>query len=110
MKDLERLDQIEKQLNAKKRENLKKGYEILGREFYKKAQAKSLSEAEKMLQHISVFQNKESDLTADQYQQLQAIANGMKWTGNYWQIDNLKEVSNCLSQFRKESPNFEKKV
>lgn len=34
MKDLERLDQIEKQLNAKKRENLKKGYEILGREFY----------------------------------------------------------------------------
>ena len=132
MKDLERLDQIEKQLNAKKRENLKKGYEILGREFYKKSNAKSLSEAEKMLtkmseyeklgrkfykkaqaksmseaedmlQHISVFQNKESDLTADQYQQLQAIVNGMKWTGNFWQIDNLKEVSNWLSQFRKES-------
>lgn len=109
-KKLERIEKLEKKLKARKRKILAKEYEKLGREFYKKSQAKSLSEAEKMLQHISVFQNKESDLTANQYQQLQAIANGMKWTGNYWQIDNLKEVSNCLSQFRKESPDSEKKV
>ncbi|MDN6119234.1 MAG: hypothetical protein L0I69_05555 [Lactococcus sp.] len=27
----------------------------------------------------------------------------MQWTGNYWKIDNLPEVSEWLSQFRQEN-------
>jgi hypothetical protein len=35
--------------------------------------------------------------------QLQAIADSMQWNGNFWKIDNLSEVSQWLSQFRKEN-------
>ena len=142
MKDLEKFYQIEKQLNAKKRENLKKAYEVLGRKFYKKSHAKNLSTAEEMLGSMAEYEKlgrkfyKQShaksmseafdmltkpltsqtptlteerltNLKAQEEQlinlkaQLQTVADGMVWTGKYWVIDNLPEVSNWLSQFRK---------
>ena len=141
MKDLEKFDQIEKQLNAKKRENLKKAYEVLGRKFYQQSHAKNLSTAEEMLGSMSKYEKlgrefyqqshakslseaaemigsmssqtptlaekKLINLKAQEEQlinlkaQLQTVADGMVWTGKYWAIDNLPEVSNWLSQFRK---------
>lgn len=105
-KKLERIEKLEKKLKARKRKILAKEYEKLGREFYKKLQAKSLSEAAEILTNMPLSSNQNqvsTTLTEKQFSQLQAIADSMKWTGNYWQIDNLKEVSQLLSQFRKES-------
>lgn len=129
MKDLEKFNQIEKQLNAKKRENLKKAYEVLGRKFYKKSHAKNLPKAEEMIESMSKYEklgrefyqksNAKSmseaeemltnmpldqvptTLTEKQFSQLKFIADSMQWTGKYWSIDNLPEISNWLSQFRK---------
>lgn len=106
MTELERLEQLEKKLKVRKRKVLAKEYEKLGREFYKKSNAKSLSEAAEILTNMPLSSNQNqfsTTLTEKQFSQLQAIADSMKWTGNYWQIDNLKEVSQLLSQFRKES-------
>lgn len=103
MTELERIAELEKRLKERKRKALAKEYEKLGREFYKQSHAKSMSTAHKMLQHIPMFQNKESTLTTDQYQQLQDIANAMSYNGNFWKIENLKEVSQWLSQFRVEN-------
>ena len=115
MNELERLDQIEKQVKAKKRETretLKKGYEILGRGFYKQSNAKSMPEAFDMLtkpQTPTVTEEQLINLKSQEEKlinlksQLQVIANGLEWTGNYWHAENLKEVTQWLSQFRKEN-------
>lgn len=55
MNELEKIEQLEKQLKARKREALKKGYEKLGRKFYKKTGAKNITTAENMLDHTPVF-------------------------------------------------------
>lgn len=131
MKDLEKFNQIEKQLNAKKRENLKKAYEVLGRKFYKKSHAKNLPKAEEMIESMSEYEKLGREFYKQSHaksmseaeemlgsmssqtptlaekklinlqSQLQTVADGMEWTGKYWAIDNLPEVSNWLSQFRK---------
>lgn len=103
MTELERIEALEKQLKTRKRKALAKEYERLGRKFYKQSHAKNMTTAENMLEHIPMFQNKESTLTTDQYQQLQDIANAMSYNGNFWKIENLKEVSQWLSQFRVEN-------
>lgn len=136
MKDLEKFNQIEKQLNAKKRENLKKAYEVLGRKFYKKSHAKNLPKAEEMIESMSEYEKlgrefyKKSHaksmseafdlltkpltshqdqvpttLTEKQFNQLKFIADGMQFNGKYWEIDNLPEISNWLSQFRRKENN-----
>lgn len=106
MNELEKIEQLEKQLKARKREALKKGYEKLGRKFYKKTGAKNITTAENMLDHTPVFEKRETaspTLTTEQFQQLQNIAKNMQWNGNFWKIDNLSEVSEWLSQFRNEN-------
>lgn len=106
MNELEKIEQLEKQLKARKREALKKGYEKLGRKFYKKTGAKNITTAENMLDHTSVFEKRETaspTLTTEQFQQLQNIANAMTYNGNFWKIENLKDVSQWLSQFRTEN-------
>lgn len=60
MNELEKIEQLEKQLKARKREALKKGYEKLGRKFYKKTGAKNITTAENMLDHTPVFEKRET--------------------------------------------------
>lgn len=103
MTELERIAKLEKQLKARKRKALAKEYEKLGRKFYKQSHAKNTTTAENMLDHVPMFQPKEPTLTSEQFHQLQAIADSMQWNGNFWKIDNLPEVSEWLSQFRKEN-------
>lgn len=106
MNELEKIEQLEKQLKARKREALKKGYEKLGRKFYKKTGAKNITTAENMLDHTSIFEKRETaspTLTTEQFQQLQNIANAMTYNGNFWKIEDLKDVSQWLSQFRTEN-------
>lgn len=110
MNELERLEQLEKKIKARKRKALTKEYEKLGRNFYKKTGVKSMSTAEDMLTNMPLltkkqlinFQAQEKQLTNLQ-NQLQTIANGLEWNGNYWHAENLKEVTQWLSQFRKEN-------
>lgn len=109
-KKLERIELLEKKLKAQKRKELAKEYEKLGRKFYKKAQAKSIDMAGEMLTDMSLLtkkqlinlQTQEKELINLQ-NQLKFIADSMKWDSNYWKINNLPEVSNWLSQFRKEN-------
>lgn len=110
MDELERIKQLKKKLNERERKVLTKKYEKLGRNFYKKTGAKSMSKAEDMLTNMPLltkeqlinFQAQEKQLINLQ-NQLQTVANGMKWTGKYWAIDNLSEITQWLSQFRKEN-------
>lgn len=113
-KKLERIAELEKKLKARKRKELAKEYEKLGRKFYKKAQAKSIDMADNMLTNMpltsqtpTLTEERLTNLKAQEEQlinlkaQLKTIANGMQWDGNYWNINNLPEVSNWLSQFRR---------
>ena len=125
-KKLERIELLEKKLKAQKRKELAKEYEKLGRKFYKKTGAKSIDMAENMLGSMSEYEKlgrefcKQSNansmseafdmltnmplsstLTEEQFMQLKFIAGNMQWDGNYWNINNLPEVGNWLSQFRK---------
>ncbi|TNK94909.1 hypothetical protein DKP74_07125 [Fructilactobacillus sanfranciscensis] len=110
MDELERLEQLEKKIKVRKRKALTKKYEKLGRNFYKKTGVKSMSTAEDMLTNMPLLtkeqfvnlQTQEKQLLNLQ-NQLKNIANGMEWTGNYWHTENLKEVTEWLSQFRKEN-------
>lgn len=107
-KKLERIAELEKKLKARKRKELAKEYEKLGRKFYKKSNAKSIDMAENMLtqtptvtkKQLIILKAQEEQLT-NLKAQLKTIANGMQWDGNYWNINNLPEVSNWLSQFRR---------
>ena len=130
-KKLERIANLEKKLKAQKRKELAKEYEKLGRKFYKKTgtksidmanemiesmseyeklgrdfyketQAKSMNEAKDMLTQLKNLQNQEKRLI-NLKSQLQAIADSMVWSGKYWVIDNSIEVTQWLSQFRKEN-------
>lgn len=58
MDELERIAELEKKLKARKRKALAKEYEKLGREFYKKLHAKSISMAEDMLNDYAKEQTK----------------------------------------------------
>jgi len=113
-KKLERIELLEKKLKAQKRKELAKEYEKLGRKFYKKAQAKSIDMAENMLttmplrsQTPTLTEEQLINLKAQEEQlinlkaQLKTIADNMEWSGKYWVINNLTEVSRWLSQFRK---------
>lgn len=110
MDELERIKQLKKKLKERERKVLTKEYEKLGREFYKKSQAKSMSASHEMLTNMPLLtkeqfvnlQTQEKQLLNLQ-NQLKNIANGMEWTGNYWHTENLKEVTEWLSQFRKEN-------
>lgn len=115
-KKLERIELLEKKLKAQKRKELAKEYEKLGRKFYKKAQAKSIDMADNMLTNMpltsqtsTLTEERLTNLKAQEEQlvnlksQLQVIANGLEWTGNYWHAENLNEVTQWLSQFRKEN-------
>ena len=102
--ELEKLNEQQKKLNQKKRQARTKEYQKLGRAFYRKSQAKTFAGAHNMLEHIPMFnQTTENDnLTDAQMQQLTDIADHMHWNGNFWQIDDLKNVSQWLAQFRTE--------
>lgn len=110
MDELERIKQLKKKLKERERKVLTKEYEKLGREFYKKSQAKSMSTAHEMITNMPLltkkqllnFQTQEKQFFNLQTQ-LKNIANGMEWNGNYWHTENLKEVTEWLSQFRKEN-------
>lgn len=115
-KKLERIELLEKKLKAQKRKELAKEYEKLGRKFYKKAQAKSIDMADNMLTNMpltsqtsTLTEERLTNLQTQEKQllnlksQLQVIANGLEWTGNYWHAENLNEVTQWLSQFRKEN-------
>lgn len=115
-KKLERIAELEKKLKARKRKELAKEYEKLGRKFYKQSNAKSIDMAENMLTSMPLT-SQTPTLTEEQLinlkaqeehlinlkAQLKTIANGMEWNGNYWHIENLKDVTQWLSQFRKEN-------
>ena len=129
MNELDKIEKLEKQLKARKRKALAKEYEKLGREFYKQSNAKSMPKAHKMIGSMSEMSEYEklgrefcrqsnansmseafemltkmplsSTLTEEQFMQLKFIAGNMQWDGNYWNINNLPEVGNWLSQFRK---------
>lgn len=55
-----------------------------------------------MLEHVPMFQQsaQKATLTDAQMQQLTTIADSMHWNGNFWQIEDLKNVSQWLAQFR----------
>lgn len=106
MTELERIAKLEKKLKVRKRKALAKEYEKLGRKFYKKTGAKNITTAENMLDHTPVFEKRETaspTLTTEQFQQLQNIANAMTYNDNFWKIEDLKDVSQWLSQFRTEN-------
>lgn len=100
--ELEKLNEQQRKLNQKKRQARTKEYQKLGRAFYRKSQAKTFAGAHNMLEHIPMFQQAapKDNLTAEQRQQLTHIADHMNWNGNFWQIEDLKDVSNWLAQFR----------
>lgn len=100
--ELEKLNEQQKKLNQKKRQARTKEYQKLGREFYRKSQAKTFAGAHNMLEHIPMFNQaaKGNNLTDTQMQQLTDIADHMHWNGNFWQIEDLKDVSQWLAQFR----------
>ena len=65
MDELERIAELEKKLKARKRKALAKEYEKLGREFYKKSHAKSISMAEDMLNDYAKEQTKHAKKRKD---------------------------------------------
>lgn len=100
--ELEKLNEQQKKLNQKKRQARIKEYQKLGREFYHKSQAKTFTGAHNILEHVPMFNQdaKKDHLTNEQMQQLVNIADHMHWNGNFWQIEDLKDVSQWLAQFR----------
>lgn len=102
--ELEKLNELQKKLNERKRKARTKEYQKLGRAFYRKSQAKTFAGAHNMLEHVPMFnqESKNNHLTDDQMQQLTDIADHMHWNGNFWQIEDLKDVSQWLAQFRTE--------
>ena len=100
--ELEKLNEQQKKLNQKKRQARTKEYQKLGRAFYRKSQAKTFAGAHNILEHVPMFNpdTKNDHLTNAQMQQLTDIANHMHWNGNLWQIEDLKDVSQWLAQFR----------
>ncbi|OUT01806.1 Indole-3-glycerol phosphate synthase [Lactiplantibacillus plantarum] len=54
--ELEKLDELQRKLNERKRKARTKEYQKLGREFYQKSQAKTFAGAHQMLDHIPMFQ------------------------------------------------------
>lgn len=108
-KKLERIAEAEnklkaqkQKLKAQKRKELAKEYEKIGREFYKNAGTKSVDMAKEMITKLINLQTQEKRLI-NLKAQLQTIANSMEWNGNYWHVENLKEITDWLSQFRKEN-------
>lgn len=73
MSELEKIEQLEKQLKERKRKALAKEYEKIGRAFYKQSYAKSITTAYKMLEQVPPDKHSKPTLTADQFQQLQVI-------------------------------------
>ena len=102
--ELEKLAELQRKLNERKRKALTKEYQTLGREFYRKSQAKAFAGAHQLLDHVPMFNPsvKKDNLTDTQMQQLITIADSMHWNGNFWQIEDLKNVSQWLAQFRTE--------
>lgn len=100
--ELEKLDELQRKLNERKRKARTKEYQKLGRAFYQKSQAKTFTGAHQMLEHVPMFQQsaQKAALTDAQMQQLTTIADSMHWNGNFWQIEDLKNVSHWLAQFR----------
>lgn len=100
--ELEKLDELQRKLNERKRKARTKEYQRLGREFYRQSQAKTFAGAHQMLEHVHMFQQsaQKTTLTDTQMQQLTTIADSMHWNGNFWQLEDLKNVSQWLAQFR----------
>ncbi|MBU7449266.1 MULTISPECIES: hypothetical protein [Lactiplantibacillus] len=100
--ELEKLDELQRKLNERKRKARTKEYQKLGRAFYQKSQAKTFAGAHQMLDHVPMFQQsaQKTNLTDAQMQQLIDIADHIHWNGNFWQIEDLKNVSQWLAQFR----------
>lgn len=103
--ELAKLNEQQKKLNQKKRKARAKEYERLGRAFYQKAHAKSFTTAHNILEHVPMFDQGEKTvgLSTQQTQELVRIADQMHWNGNFWQIEDLKDVSQWLAQFRTEN-------
>jgi len=103
MTELEKIEQLEKQLKARKRKALAKEYEKLGRKFLKQSNAKNIEAANQMLDKNNLnadVVSAEEYITKEQFLELMNIANDMQWNGNFWKIGNLTDVSQWLSQFR----------
>ena len=63
--ELEKLDELQRKLNERKRKARTKEYQKLSREFYQKSRAKTFAGAHQMLDHIPMFQQsaKKANLT-----------------------------------------------
>jgi len=103
MTELEKIEQLEKQLKARKRKALAKEYEKLGKRFLKQSNAKNIESANQILDKNNLNTDvisTEEYITKEQFLELLNIANNMQWNGNFWKIGNITDVSQWLSQFR----------
>lgn len=102
MNELEKIKQQEKRLKEKKRAALAREYEKIGRAFMKKSKVKTFESAHNILEHTPIFSSKVQNISDDDYQKLQAFADELLWqeNGQYWRINDIKNMTNFLAKFR----------